>query len=208
MYNSLFNLFDKYLNVEFNKISDSYNLIIELIEIFSVKDYVNNVLFDNELCNNFAHYDRLNRNLMFNQNIMINNFYENKVYNLYVYILHEFIHIMQEKWLNEAKCIESNEYLILKHSRLLYQYDLILPLYEYQAYFNSNYILFEYLHNCKCVVGSDFEKSKKTILYLLWNNYYNSLCEFESPLSQTSKKIHLNLNNDLRSIFNSLKIWM
>ena len=108
---------------------------------------------------------------------------------------------MQAKYIFKYEKLDLPEFNILKTSFLKNDsiYSSIMPLHEYQAFFNSNYILYDYLYRNNKL--EDIDNFTTIIIALLYNNYYDTKLNYISPIEQTIRRFNLNYNynNDFYS---------
>lgn len=189
--NSILNEYS-YLNDQ--DIESFYPFIITMIHYLKLEKFVKNIKIFNCLDGCYSLYNSNDKILIFGNNIFTNKSYNNTFCKAAVYILHELIHVMQEKYISMFEKCDILELKILKLSFLNNNasYSAILPLHEYQAFLNSNYILLNYLINKDN--SNDINNCKNIITNLLYNNYYDSNINYLSPLEQTIKKFNDNIN--------------
>ena len=140
-------ILDKYYFVDIKNINESYNLVVDIIEYFQLSGYINNIEMVQNLNGCYSLYDKNIKKLVFGNNIFDNKLYNNNSSKAIIYILHELIHVIQTKYIYLFEHCNIMEFNVLRLSLLKSNvcYSAILPLHEYQAFLNSNYILFNYL---------------------------------------------------------------
>lgn len=194
-------ILNNYYGIENKDMIYFYYMIINLIDYFDLSNFVNNIEITNSLETCLSLYDYNNKTLAFGNNIFNIDLYDVNSNKAIVYILHELIHVLQAKYISIYKKINIYEFNILETSFLNneYIYSTIMPLHEYQAFFNSNYLLYDYLlRNNKL---KDIDNFTNIIVALLYNNYYDAKLNYISPIEQTIKRFNLNYsyNNDFYS---------
>lgn len=194
-------ILNNYYGIENKDMIYFYYMIINLIDYFDLSDFINNIEISNSLETGLSLYDYNSKTLAFGNNIFDTNLYNVNSNKAMVYILHELIHVLQAKYISTYKKFNVFEFNILKTSFLNndYIYSSIMPLHEYQAFFNSNYLLYDYLFRNNKL--KDIDNFTSIIITLLYNNYYDSKLNFISPIEQTIRRFNLNnnYNNDFYS---------
>lgn len=174
-----------------------YNLIMNIIDYLNINDFVKKVNFYDNLDNCFSQYNLNKKELNFGNNIFNSSNYLLNYSKAIVHILHEIIHVIQLKKVfnNDYDDIYSHEELKVLRESLFYNninYSEILPLHEYQAFLNSNYILMDSVIDINGY--EDIENIKYIIISLLYNNYYDKNLNYSSPVEQTANILKLNIN--------------
>lgn len=190
-------ILDKYYFVDIKNINESYNLVVDIIEYFQLSGYINNIEMVQNLNGCYSLYDKNIKKLVFGNNIFDNKLYNNNSSKAIIYILHELIHVIQTKYTSLFEHYNIMEFDILKLSLSKNNrfYLAIMPLHEYQAFLNSNYILFNYLISVNKI--DELKNCQDIIINLLYNNYYDNDVNYISPLEQTIKKLKLHLEYTL-----------
>lgn len=186
-------ILDKYYFVNIRDINKFYNLIVDIIEYFQLYEYINNIEIVEKIDGCYSLYDKNIKKLVFGNNIFDNKLYNNNQSKAIIYILHELIHVIQTKYISLFEHCNIMEFNVLRLSLLKSNvfYPAILPLHEYQAFLNSNYILFNYLISVNKI--DELKNCQDIIVNLLYNNYYDNNLSYVSPLEQTIRKLNVGL---------------
>ena len=194
-------IFNNYYGIENKNMRYYYYMIINLIDYFNLENYINNIEIIKSLETCLSLYDYNSKTLIFGNNIFDTDLYDINSNKAMVYILHELIHVLQAKYISIHEKHNEPEFNILKISFLKsdFIYSSIMPLHEYQAFFNSNYILYDYLYRNNKL--EDIDNFTTIIIALLYNNYYDTKLNYISPIEQTIRRFNLNYNynNDFYS---------
>lgn len=184
-------ILDEYYFIDIHNLNQFYNLIVDIIEYFQLYEYVNNIEIVEKLNGCYSLYDHNIKKLIFGNNIFDNKLYRNNSSKAIVYILHELIHVIQTKYIYLYENCNIIEFDILRLSLLNNNtfYSTILPLHEYQAFLNSNYILLNYLISVNKL--NEAKSCRDIIINLLYNNYYDNNINYISPLEQAIKKLNM-----------------
>lgn len=184
-------ILDEYYLIDIHNLNQFYDLIVDIIEYFQLYEYVNNIEIVEKLNGCYSLYDHNIKKLIFGNNIFDNKLYRNNSSKAIVYILHELIHVIQTKYIYLYENCNIIEFDILRLSLLNNNtfYSAILPLHEYQAFLNSNYILLNYLISVNKL--NEAKSCRDIIINLLYNNYYDNNINYISPLEQAIKKLNM-----------------
>ena len=122
---------------------------------------------------------------------------------MYSYILHELIHVYQNKVVDRLKKYDIPEVQLIEKSlnNKKRVYSSILPLHEYQAFYNSNFQLLDYVFAKNNTI--DYNNCVNILKNLLYNNYYDQELVFTSPAEQTCKLLNINYNKNKFRIKNN-----
>lgn len=186
-------ILDKYYFIDIQNINKFYNLIVDIIEYFQLYEYINNIEIVEKIDGCYSLYDKNIKKLVFGNNIFDNKLYNNNSSKAIIYILHELIHVIQTKYISLFEHCNIIEFDVLRLSLLKNNvfYSAILPLHEYQAFLNSNYILFNYLISVNKI--DELKNCQDIIINLLYNNYYDNNVSYISPLEQTIRELNMSL---------------
>lgn len=177
----------KYYKSNSKNMRDYYNLVTDMIDYFDISKFVKGIEIYSNLSNAYALYDCNRKKLLFGNNIFENNQYNENCDKAFAYIMHEMIHIIQLKTLICETNKERPEYQILSQSFFDndINYSSILPIHEYQAFINSNYLLLKFLTETTDKI--DINNCCEIIKNLLYNNYYDEELNFTSPVNHLLK---------------------
>jgi len=187
----IYEILNRYYFLENNDMNNFNDLVIIMINYFKLEKFIDSIEIYDSLEGSYSLYDYNKKQLVFGNNIFNSNLYDTNFCKAIVYILHELIHVIQAKYISMFEKYDILELNILKLSFLNnnISYSSILPLHEYQAFLNSNYILMNYLKNIDNF--DDLNTCKNIVTNLLYNNYYDRNINYLSPLEQTIEKFGL-----------------
>ncbi len=198
----VYEIFDKYYS-NYDDINKYYYLIVDLIDVFKLNNYVDNIELKNTNEFYYSFYDSNCKKLVFCNDIFQSNIYNYNCIKIYSYILHELIHVYQNKIVDRLKKYDIPEVQLLEESLKNKSrfYSLNLPLHEYQAFYNSNFQLLNYIFEKNNII--DYNNCINILKNLLYNNYYDEEVNITSPVEQTCKILNIDYDSNKFKIKNT-----
>ncbi len=172
----------KFFNIDGKNMDDYYYLIADLLYLLKIDKYVDDIVIVDDLISSYAFYDKNTKSLTFGNNIFSSQLFNNNSNKAIIYVLHELIHIIHEKLVNGDNKDTFIKVLSNSVNNKSVDYNSLFPLYEYQAYVNSTYILYNILLNE--IRNSDFRRCKNYLTNIIYNNYYDLNNVFISPIQR------------------------
>ena len=190
----------KYISVEDRNLKKYYNFIVDLIYLYNLESFIKKIEFVND-SSFYGYYDNNNKILYFSSSIFSSPLYNNNSSKVIVYIFHEILHVIQHQLVSTCKNDSFIRVLDNSLKGSIIDYSSLLPFYEYQAYVNSNFVLYNILTKGQNV--DERENSKRLIRTILYNNYYNYIKRFESPFDREVKKQGLCIKDKIEGYENA-----
>ncbi len=187
----IYEIFDKYYS-NYDNINKYYYLIVDLINVLKLNNYIDDIELKNTNEIYYSFYDLNCKKIVFCNDILQSNIYNYNCIKMYSYVLHELIHVYQNKVVDRLKKYDIPEVQLLEKSLNNKNcfYSSILPLHEYQAFYNSNFQLLNYIFEKNNTI--DYNNCVNILKNLLYNNYYDKDAKFTSPTEQTCKTLNIN----------------
>ena len=187
----IYEIFDKYYS-NYDNINKYYYLIVDLINVLKLNNYIDDIELKNTNEIYYSFYDLNCKKIVFCNDILQSNIYNYNCIKMYSYVLHELIHVYQNKVVDRLKKYDIPEIQLLEKSLKNKKriYSSILPIHEYQAFYNSNFQLLDYIFAKNNII--DYNNCVNILSNLLYNNYYNEAASFTSPAEQTCKLLNIN----------------
>lgn len=199
-YNFILNNLEKYYTLDNSSFKNLENFIVDLLISLELTDYICDIEYIDEKLDFVGNYNNLSKKLYFNDyynKIGCQNYHNPNIYH-FLAIIHEIIHVQQEKNLNNQIYTENikNKILLQSLKENLEINNGIYPLHEYQAYVESYYILFLFKSKILKIKLRE-NKIRLFLINSIINNYYTNELSFSSPLIISNKKHNIVYNESI-----------